>query len=232
MESSYIGAYWGSRRESARECGERLARCISALGSVDPVLGSWFRRGASKAAAKTPVGLDAAELGERLAQGRNRRDFGGEVIEELGFSVGLWNRARPAVGLSATVGAYTSTPGVLNSFVLELPEPDDVSARIYQPEAAAAIFAAVVESWAPAWATWTTHSLRNAQNPSPGEPVVGWLTYLGEGRVSDVALPLDIQPFGNGALLRTSAHLVDVDESSVRSIRDQLRRASALRPIA
>ncbi len=35
MESSGVGAYRGDRRESAVECGARLARCASALGNVD-----------------------------------------------------------------------------------------------------------------------------------------------------------------------------------------------------
>jgi len=47
------------------------------------------------------------------------------VIEELGFSIGLWNHSRPTVGLSASVGAYPSVPGVMNCFVLNFPVLDN-----------------------------------------------------------------------------------------------------------
>lgn len=230
LEPSYVGAYWGSRRESAAEAGDRLARCVSSLASYDPVLGAWFKRGASKAAAKIPVGLDAAALGELFAKGRNRRDFGGEVIEELGFSIGLWNRARPAVGLSAKVGAYTTLPGILNSFVLELPALDGESASLYRPGTATAIFQAVVDAWEPDWATWTTHRLRNSQAPAPREPVIGWFTYLRDGAVGSSMSDIS-QPLGAGVVVRTATEFAEVDEGAVARSRQRLQRASALRPI-
>jgi hypothetical protein len=107
MGPFYLGAYWGSRRESSLRCGQRLAACAARLGEIDEALGSWFRRAVSKAAAKTPVDLDAESLGRLLAQGVNRRDGDGEVIEELGFSAGLWNRTRQ---LSAWPGPWARTP--------------------------------------------------------------------------------------------------------------------------
>lgn len=105
-----------------------------------------------------------------LDQGVNRRDVGSDVIEELGFSVGLWNRARPAVGLSVTAGAYPSFAGVLNSVVLDFPPPEAEAMLLYDPRPAGAILEAVVESWEPDWATWTTHALRSAQGAAPCEP--------------------------------------------------------------
>lgn len=106
MEPFYLGAYWGSRREPLAECAVGLARFLSRLSEIDEALARWYRRGARKADAKTPVRADAESLAKLLAEGINRRDFGGEAIEHLGFAIGLWNRARPTVGLSATIGAY------------------------------------------------------------------------------------------------------------------------------
>lgn len=229
MEPSYIGAYWGSRPESASQCGERLARCIAALANIDPALGAWFERGASKASAKTPVELAAPALGELLAKGRNRRDFGGEAIEQLGFSVGLWNRARPVVGLSGTVGAHPTVPGILNSFVLELPALDEESAGLYVPGAAVTLIQAVVEAWDPDWATWTTHGLRNSQESAPREPVIGWLTYL--RNVGVEAMPVASESLGDGVLICAGRDFAAVDEAAVGAVRQHLQRASALNSI-
>lgn len=230
MESSYIGAYWGSRREAAQQCGERLARCIAALAGVDPVLGSWFRRGARKAAARTPVDVDAMALGELLEHGRNRRDFGGEILEELGFTVGLWNRARPAVGLSATVGTYSTSPGILNSFVLELPPLADGSSCLYQPKAAGVIFEAIVQAWNPEWATWTTHGWREAQAAAPREPVVGWLTYL-HGSALQHTPHAALRPVDGGVLIQATPEFNDADEVAILAVREDLVQSAALHPI-
>lgn len=230
MDSFYLGAYWGSRRETALQCGERLAACIARLSEIDGALGSWFRRGASKVAAKTPVGSDAASLEQLLAKGVNRRDVDGEVLEELGFSVGLWNRATPAVGLSGTMGAHPSFQGVLNSVVFDFPPPEADALRLYKPIVAEAIFDAVVETWEPSWATWTSHALRNAQGAPPREPVLGWLTY--------VAAPITLELPGvtmralhGGTAIRIGSDVAGTGEGSVVAARSQLVRAGVLHPI-
>lgn len=230
MEPSYIGAYWGSRRESALQCGERLADCILRLGEIDKVLGSWFRRGASKAAAKVPVVPDGKSLCQLLAKGVNRRDVDSEVVEELGFSVGLWNRASPTVGLSGTVGAYPSFQGVLNSFVLDFPPPEADALRLYEPSVAEAIFDAIIEIWEPEWATWTAPSLRNIQNAAPREPVIGWLTYLDTPDVAD--LPgATTRALLSGTVIKTQQDVNGVDEAVVLDTRARLAKNEALRPI-
>lgn len=231
MEPFYLGAYWGSRKESSLRCGQRMAGCIARLSKIDEALGSWFRRGVSKAAAKTPVELDAESLGKLLAQGVNRRDVGGDAIEELGFSIGLWNRARPAVGLSATVGAHPSFQGVLNSFVLDFPPPEAEALRIYEPSLAEAIFNAVVEAWEPDWATWTTHALRNAQGAAAREPVAGWMTYL--KAPVPVALPgATSRPLLGGTVITIGQDVNGAGDQAVLDIRGRLAQIGALRPIA
>jgi hypothetical protein len=230
MDPFYLAAYWGSRRESSLRCGERLAFCLSRLGEIDGALESWFRRGASKAAAKTPVALDPESLGRLLVQGVNRRDVDGEVLDELGFSLGLWNRARPAIGLSGTVGAHPSFPGVLNSLVLDFPPPEAEGLRLYEPGVAEAIFDAVIEAWEPDWATWTSNALRNMQSAAPREPAVGWMTYL----TAPVGGPLrgvTSRPLLNGTVITTGKTVSSAEEAVVLDVRTQLARVGALQAI-
>jgi hypothetical protein len=230
VEAFYLGAYWGSRSESSLECSERLQHCLTSLGQIDPALSSWFRRGASKAAAKTPIELDLESLNELLIGGRSRRDFGGEVIEELGFSVGLWNRAKPVIGLSTTVGAHPSFPGVLNSFVLNFPPPETDALRLYEPGVAQAILEAVVEAWEPAWATWSSPSLRAAQGAGPREPVLGWMTYF-DAPATDALPDLASRPLLQGRVIQIGAGAAAVNELDVLSLRQQLGNAAVLHPI-
>ena len=80
-QSFYIGAYWGSRPESAESCGRRLADCLAGMAEIDDALSSWFRKGKSKAAAKESIATDAESLADLLARERNRRDVDGSVID-------------------------------------------------------------------------------------------------------------------------------------------------------
>lgn len=204
-----------------------MARCLTELGGIDPVLASWFRRGASRAAAKTPVSLSPTNLGALFERGRNRRDFGGEAIEELGFRVGMWNRARPAVGLSVHAGSFSTHPGILNSFVLNVPGPDDGAGALYQPAEAAAIFEAVVQAWEPEWATWTTHEWREAQSPAPRQPVIGWFTYL--AAPVSVALPGTVsRPVPGGTIITIGQDMSHVAEAVVLDARARLSQVGAL----
>lgn len=231
MEPYYLGAYWGNRRESSLRCGERFAQCVARLGEIDEALGAWFRRGASKAAAKTPVELDAESLGRLLAQGRNHRDVDGEVIEELGFSFGMWNRATPTVGLSGTVGAHPSFPGVSNSFVLDFPPPEAEGLGLYDPHVARSIFDTVVEAWEPEWATWSTPALRGVQGVGAQEPVVGWMTYLNVTVRDDLLDDASLRSLVGGTVITIGKAPGAATPHAVSEVRKRLKRAGALAPI-
>jgi hypothetical protein len=106
-EPFYLGLYWGARCEPVEVCAGRLASCLASLGRCSVSLGSWSTRAGD-------VDADADALRELLLAGVNRRDAGASPIEELGFSVGLWNRDRQVpIGVSVTCGSWSRRcPGV------------------------------------------------------------------------------------------------------------------------
>jgi hypothetical protein len=182
----------------------------------------------SRRTANTPQLLDVGSLRELLLGGRNRREDNGEVIEELGFSAWLWNRARPAVGLSADVGAYPNHPGLGNSFVLTFPAPDDDGAdRLSRVGTADAVFDALVGAWDPDWATWTTNSWRGAQPRRGRGPVVGWFTYVKGVGVAGLSCGVARAAWG-GVLVKAGPGFADVDVDQVLALRRELERASLL----
>lgn len=231
MEISYIGAYWGRRPESALAVAERMRGCLLELGDIDSSLSAWFVKGSRRANAATPVAADTESLVMLIEKGRNRRDSDGGAIQALGFSIGLWNRSKPEVGLSGLMGASPAGPGILNNFILTFPSPQDgEGASLYRLEKARAIMDAVVGAWEPDWATWTTSSLKVAQSPAPREPVVGWLTYFREqiGAPSSAATVEDLR---GGKLVVATADYELVDVPMVLDIRRGLAASRVIRPI-
>ena len=226
MEEFYIGAYWGQRREPVEDCAQRLADCLERLAQIDDLLSTWFLRARSKKAAREPVDQDVASLAALLSKGRNRTDFDPEVIDELGFSAGMWNRQPEAVGLSCTVGVYSQWVG--NVFLLNLPEPEGAATRLYRPEAAMEIMRAVIEAWEPGWATYSSSSLREAQEVGQGEPVVGWMTYLRS--TEPTVEPHDNvrwHSMGSGQLITIGQEFTDASDTAVVALRNELRRAGS-----
>lgn len=234
-EPFYLGAYWGPRRESAAARARRLADCFARLGACSELLGSWREKVDRKEqASHTAVSSESEALRELMLAGVNRRDADGSPIDELGFSVGLWNGDREAaIGLSISCGGWASTPGVMNAFVLDLPPRlPGPTAQLYELDTALAIMRAVVEAWEPDWATLTSYELAAALDPAPREPSVGWVTFLSDRRAlpGDVPVPFCERLSSKGVLLVAADRVGDVDVSGLREIAATLDEAGTLAP--
>jgi hypothetical protein len=229
-EPFYLGTYWGARRESVEVCAERLAGCLARLAQCSVVLAGW----STKPGRGADVAVDGADLDalrDLLLGGVNRRDADGSAIEELGFSLGLWNGDRDTpIGMSVTCGGWTTTQGVMNSFVLDLPAPGE-AAQLYDLETALCVMRGVVASWDPDWATLTSYELADALDARPREPSVGWITFLGAERpVPGGALAGRREDLSGGTLLVSADRVADAELSAVRALAGALHSAGSLVP--
>lgn len=178
-----LGAYWPPRRESIEECCDRLAPFMLELAACDPVFASWFEGGYSleESLANPAATGDRQYLMDSLNRGRNRRDIGDTVIEELGFRVGWWNGASNdrAVSLGIHCGSYCVGPNpdtyFWNSVLLRLPR--DLGA-LGQPENMAQVLAVVAKVWEPAWAGVYSQDAMDKRKFDIREPFVDWMTYV------------------------------------------------------
>lgn len=229
-----LRAYWGARVETVDACAERLAGCLGDLADISEVFDGWFRKGGSKSAAsRQSVGQTVGEMRQLLLAGKQRRDVDGGVMDELGFSVSLWNRRSPAVAWSLTCGASPAAGvGVLNHFVIDWPERAAGDASLVKDaQTARNVMLSVVRSWEPDWATWTSDALRDAQQAEPRQPVLGLLTYLSESRlVPSLEMPeTTVERVGSGHLITLEPAERDVS-SRLSGLREALSRTGALRP--
>lgn len=232
-EAAYVGAYWGSRSEPVGSCASRLRECLRSLAGLSPTLSQWKAKGRSEAEAVANPHVEESRLVELLEGGVNRRDTDGSVIAELGYSWSAWNGvSMAAAALALTCGATAAEHGILNSFVLDLPDPSDEGVELYRPETMTATLAAVARAWSPDFATVTSHGLRETIGYKPAHPVVGWMTYLGPGRPVPARLVgADVVPMGEGTTVIAARDWESISSPQVRAIADQLDRAGALRAV-
>jgi hypothetical protein len=180
MTPHKLCAYWQPRKESIHACGDRLGRFLTALSACDPVFAAWYERGASRRKGKQAE-IDfknEAHLLDLLDRGRNRRDVGKEVMEDLGFRVGLWNGGKSAkmAGLSVTCGLYATVAGLGgNCLILDLPE--DLG-DLQQSERMASVLTLAATSWEPDWAGVFSVGAMNKRVYNPAVPFVDWMVYV------------------------------------------------------
>jgi len=212
MTSRYIlGAYWPARKEVAEECCERLARFLAALVECDPAFMAWYERGRSQKKLERRVDFkDRHYLLNLLERGRNRRDVGGDVIEELGFNIGIWNGLSGGKAASVSIGcglywiSSDSNANLGNSVVLTLPKNLDDLGR---PENMARILSVVAEAWEPGWAGVMSRDAMNTRNFDPDRPFVDWMTYVpaGIGEVPAPSLVHQLPGLGSIVLVQPTA---------------------------
>ena len=188
----FFGFYWGVREESIEECADRLLRFFQRLTTRSPLLSSWHETGWSREEALR-LKVDTSDRTALLAlldEGRNRTDFGNEVIEDLGFHVRLWNGLddERSVGLDIQCGMYCEGVG-FNHVFLELPvQLGDLA----YTESMVPLGVDVIECWEPEYgfvASEEAMDQRGFYGAQTFAPFLDWILYLAGLEASPEEVP-------------------------------------------
>ncbi|MCG5430966.1 hypothetical protein LV457_01465 [Mycobacterium sp. MYCO198283] len=162
---------------------------------------------------------ERADLAARLFAGRNRTDIGNEVIEELGYAVYWWNsRENRDGGVTLSMHLNVTSQHVGNNVLLNFPDSSRFPS-LYTTNTAKSILSAVISSFEPQRAVWSSSSLTREQ-AEPDEPLdgggiaygqivghpAGWATFLADDettRFDRQALPktATVERVGNSGSL-------------------------------
>jgi hypothetical protein len=241
LETYYVGAYWGARKESAEECARRAATFLNLLASCDPLLASWNKipkpRGRGR---KTPLmPPDLEFLTEAYRRGVNREP-GGPAIEELGLRVSAYNdgTGEDFVSLSMLCGSYSSGR-ISNSCVLDPPTKGASADRILSAPVLAAVVRSMAIAWEPDWAVAMSHTHRDVVDADVKADVwLGWVTYLARqrGTVPPLPAPVRIEPVEDRGtlIILTPERFTAANPEHValaRRVRELLARAGLIQPV-
>lgn len=153
-----MAAYWGPRMESAEECAGRASMFLESLSSLSDDFRGWRLPERSRADAflNSPLVWDARRLEELFLKGRNRRDIGGESIDELGFRISVWNgkSGDETASLTMKCGLYSDVPGVSNVVLIKIPPRFDV----HSTAQITLLLDSVIMAWSPEWAVVASQS--------------------------------------------------------------------------
>ena len=178
MQKFMLGAYWDARADSLEKCTEDAAHFLFRLAEIDPLLASWYERGRSRKETlerKVDI-LDVQKLQDLLLAGRNRRDVGREVIDELGCKLSLWNGAveeEAEASVSIHCGAYSARIG--NSVIIDLPYQSESSEWVGR---ASSLLALTAEVWQPNWAGIMSKKAMRERDFDGDNPFVDWMVYV------------------------------------------------------
>ena len=159
----YIAAaYWGPRRESVVDCACRASKFFASIYDTSEYLRGWRQQGKRLSVALETISVGVStieELVDLLMKGRNRKDVGGEAIDDLGYRISVWNGgdAKTASSLMIKCGLYSTVEGLSNAVVLKLPSRFDAQSN-NQIRQLAVSFAS---AWDPDWVSIASHSARD-----------------------------------------------------------------------
>lgn len=187
-----LGAYWDARPDNLEQCTENAGKSFARLAEIDPLLARWYELGRSrKDALKRRVDTsDMQSLRNLLLKGRNRYDIGREVIEDLGFSLSLWNGAgEEAAEASVRIhcGCYSEYVG--NNVLIDLPFKAE---SLRWVKNASSLLALVAETWRPKWAGIMSTKAMKDRDFDGDYPFVDWMVYVPRA-VKAVSLPSRIE---------------------------------------
>jgi hypothetical protein len=204
MSGTYkVGAYWGPRSETKEACAAWLSRVFEHLGRASSVFEKWYQKGRSRRGALTkPVNVqDPAELVALLERGRNRRDIDNSIIENLGFSLALWNGQEEShvAELSTTCGAwhcFPTMPRSSNNVIVRLPSHlGELSETIRMKE----LLTAVVLSCRPVFArVFKTELVARLHANIPELSVACWMIYLDDRYYSMASSDVGVEQVKTG----------------------------------
>ena len=204
VETYYIGAYWGARKEDAEACARRLAACVQLLAPVDPLFASWFKGAKSlKLSLQRPLELEPSRL-QKYIQRNLMRDDRRQPMEDLGFRVGLWNGRQGGNDAWLSIGCGGYWEQVSNRCVLDAPYKGPGSERVLTATFQTQALRAIATAWEPDWGVAMSHAHRDISEKKPRGVWVGWVTYLSRrlGRVPPLPAPVRIEPVEDkGALV-------------------------------
>ncbi len=230
MNRFFLGAYWLARREPIDACADRLVRFLGELVTCDPLVAHWYKLGRSrKQALQNQVDIhNRAILLELLDRGRHWTDSDNRLMEDIGFSVALWNGEveRTSSQLTITCGGYSEF--LVNRVVLRLPIDLGSLARADQM---ANVVTAATTAWEPDWAGVMSEDAFTTRNWPMHEPFVDWLLYLSQQWLP-VVPPLpphaSTRSGASGTLIIVQEHPPDpanhVDIERIRAVDAALRR--------
>jgi hypothetical protein len=227
----FLGAYWDAREESIEECAARLVRFFADLRRCDRRFSRWHETAYSKKKALEAIArTDSHQYWlETLDRRRHWTDLPPKrPMEDLGFSLGLWNGrdGADAVGLHIGCGLYCKKLG--NAVALDLPEE---LGRLKDPNTMSAVLAAAANAWEPDWACVASDEAMSRRRFAATRPFVDWMLYISDARLPNVPVlkaPASVQRLSGGTLIVVQPEPPDPENRAhlahIKQMRDALRR--------
>ncbi|WP_224241608.1 immunity 52 family protein [Hyalangium gracile] len=196
IETYYVGAYWGARKEDAGECARRLATVVQLLQPVDPLFASWFKGSKSlKQALTRPLELEVSSL-QQYIQRHLMRDDRRQPMEDLGFSFSLWNGHQGGNDAWLSIGCGGYWEQGTNRCVLDAPNEGPGLERVLTTSFQVAALRALATAWEPDWGAAVSSAYRDMIKTKYPDVWPGWVTYFSRrlGRVPPLPAPVRIEP--------------------------------------
>ena len=180
MDNFYIGAYWGSRKESLTDISTKTCSTLQKLSEIEDYFAKWFNTSTNrKKALEKKVDFDSTDKGimEIISKRVKKDEINSDGTSRFGFVYSFWSGQDEAesCSISFSVGMAFSTNNLSNCCVLSFPNSERAKQRLLQTEIIKKIFNILIEIWNPDNCILTSEKLREELHVGNE---FGWFTYV------------------------------------------------------
>lgn len=171
---------WEARKENVVSCAVQVSEFAQLLEESSPAFSVWAHKARSRKEALQNAKLDLNDTEKvtgLLMRGRNRTDVKPRtVIEELGFSIGLWNQDAHGISASLSIhcGSYSKYVG--NSIIVEFSPV--LKKSVVTAQCQIGILRGMIEIWKPESGAIARRAARPHPLGLPNEPTELQLAYF------------------------------------------------------
>ena len=176
IDTFYIGAYWGSRRENVSEVADKTVKTLLDLKQLDEQFLNWYRTGMSrKKAMEKRFTTDQAEVQELYSKSVKKEELKDGFTTHI-FKLGLWSGHSndTSCGISFNVGGQFEG-GLSNCCVIEMPVEGEARERLLRLEKIKLLIDVLVKNWRPERVVLVSQELKKTLH-TVNE--IGWVTYV------------------------------------------------------
>lgn len=176
-------AFWEPRGEELITCATRVSHLLSELQGINGPLSYWYELAYCKRSANELRRVEPSIGPVSKLLRVNRNDLHGQIIEELGYSLELWN-GNDNDNEGATLSVHSGDSSV------SMPYPNSVrlvssDANFYKNVEPGFFIRLLVDVCKPVWAAYLSEQAWLGRNRRSQYPIIDNLVYLSSPVLSD-----------------------------------------------
>lgn len=176
VDTFYIGAYWGCRKELLESVINPTLQTLKGLSELDEQFLSFYELGISRKQALQYKIIPAYEDIKRLYLKRLKKtDLDKDGYSKIGYGLSLWTGQEDDESSQISFGVGSGSERIRNRCTIKIPSEGFARERLIKLDSFKRILSLLIQTWNPDIVILTSKELSTALDTTNK---IGWVTYI------------------------------------------------------